>query len=155
MKNLLIALALVFGVTTAHANEMETHVMCTPTLASVSVNGVLDANATTSLFNTAQAAGEFRARFEHSPRFKTVQSASEPHHTWIGIDDSVHETQFIATMNFVTMTYTRTAHTKFWTHEGGDRNSVVHMVSSHCVKREIAHDDANAKMPSINILGTM
>ena len=49
MKNLLIALALVFGVTTAHANEMETHVMCTPTLASVSVNGVLDANATTSL----------------------------------------------------------------------------------------------------------
>ena len=150
MKNLLIALALVFGVTTAHATE--THVMCTPTLASVSVNGVLDVDQTTKLMNSAQGAGEFRARFEYSDKFKTVQSAADPHHTWIGIDDSVHETQYIAVMNFVTMTYTRTAYTKFWTHEGSPRNGVVHSVTSHCVHKAVSVDDASAKLPTVNIL---
>ena len=156
MKNLLIALALVFGVTTAHATE--NHVMCTPTLASVSVNGVLDVNQTTKLMNSAQGAGEFRARFEYSEKFKTVQSAADPHHTWIGIDDSVHQTQYIAVMNFVTMTYTRTAYTKFWTHEGSPKNGVVHSVTSHCVHKAVSADDAsanyNGKLPTVNLLGS-
>ena len=137
MKNLLVALTLVFGVTTAHASKIENHVMCTPILASVSVNGVLDADQTTKLINSAQGAGEFRARFEYSDKFKTVQSAAEPHHTWIGIDDSVSQTQIIAVMNFVTMTYTRTAYTKFWTQS--DRNDAVHSITNHCTKKEIAN----------------
>tara|TARA_B100001094_G_scaffold259111_1_gene259181 strand:+ start:4580 stop:5053 length:474 start_codon:yes stop_codon:yes gene_type:complete len=154
MKNLLVALALVFGVTTAHASEIENHVVCTPTLASVSVNGILDVDQTTKLINSAKGAGEFRARFEHSDKFKTVQSAADPHHTWIGIDDSVHETQIIAVMNFVTMTYTRTAYTKFWTHVGSDRNGVVHSITNHCFKKEIANDNASAKLPTVNLLGS-
>ena len=121
--------------------------MCTPTLASVSVNGVLDANATTLFLIPHKPLENLELGLSIVPRFKTVQSAGDPNHTWIGIDDSVHETQFIATMNFVTMTYTRTAHTKFWTHEGGDRNSVVHMVSKSLGQRQIVHDDANAKCP--------
>lgn len=155
MKNLLVALALVFGVTTAHASEMENHVVCTPILASVSVNGVLDVDQTTKLINSAKGAGEFRPLFdEYSKKFKTVQKAADPHHTWIGIDDSVSQTQYIAVMNFVTMTYTRTAYTKFWTHVGSDRNGVVHSVTSHCAHTQLPKGDASTKIPDINLLGS-
>ena len=79
--------------TRQYASEMENHVVCTPILASVSVNGVLDVDQTTKLINSAKGAGEFRPLFdEYSKKFKTVQKAADPHHTWIGIDDSVHET---------------------------------------------------------------
>mgnify|MGYP001338229565 CR=1 FL=1 len=152
MKNLLVALALVFGVTTAHATE--TQVVCIPTVASVTVNGVLDVNESTKLMNTAQASGEFAPLFEPSPRFRTIQSGAKPHDTWIGIDDSAEFTQYIAVMNFPTMTYTRTAYTKFWTHVGSDRNGVVHSITNHCFKKEIANDNASAKLPTVNLLGS-
>ena len=155
MKNLLLGITLIFGVTTAHASEIETHVVCTPTLASVSVNGVLDVDQTTKLINSAKGAGEFRPLFdEYSEKFKTVQKAAKPHHTWIGINDSVNETQVIAVMNFVTMTYTKTAYTKFWTHEGSERNGVVHSITNHCDKKQIASNDLSAKIPNVNLLGS-
>ena len=70
------------------------------------------------------------------------------------MDDSVHQTQVIAVMNFVTMTYTRTAYTKFWTHVGSERNGVVHSITNHCMKKEIAQDDASQKLPTVNLLGS-
>ncbi len=154
MKNLLVVLTLIFGVTTAHATE--TQVVCIPTVASVTVNGVLDVNESTKLMNTAQASGEFAPLFEPSPRFRTIQSGAKPHDTWIGIDDSAEYTQYVAVMNFPTMTYTRTAHTKFWTgpSESVSKNFAVHSVSSACEMRAVGSDGSGklTTLPKVNIL---
>ena len=151
MKNLLVVLTLIFGVTTAHATE--TQVVCIPTVASVTVNGVLDVNESTKLMNTAQASGEFAPLFEPSPRFRTIQSGAKPHDTWIGIDDSAEFTQYIAVMNFPTMTYTRTAHTKFWD-SASAKNLAVHSVTSACEKRAVGSDGSGklSSLPQVNIL---
>tara|TARA_B100001287_G_scaffold257844_1_gene243756 strand:+ start:747 stop:1211 length:465 start_codon:yes stop_codon:yes gene_type:complete len=153
MKNLLTVLTVVFGVTTAHATE--TQVVCIPTVASVTVNGVLDVAESTKLMNTAQASGEFAPLFEPSQRFRTIQSGAKPHDTWIGIDDSDEFTQYIAVMNFPTMTYTRTAHTKFWNPGDSEtKNLAVHSVTSACEKRAVGSDGSGKliSLPKVNIL---
>lgn len=132
MKKLLIILAMIFATSTAYA---ETYVMCWPTHASVSVNGITDVHQSNVLLRQAELNGKFRARFEYSPDFKTVQSASAPHHKWIGINDSQENTQFIAVMDFVTMTYTKTAYQKQWA-DNGSRILATNLIVSSCKKQK-------------------
>ena len=132
MKYFLILIAFILGTTSAMA---ETRVMCNPVSASVHVNGNTDMHQANILLQQAKNAGEFRARFEYSPEFVTVQNAQEPHHKWIGINDNNENIQYVAIMDFVTMTYIRTAYSKSWNNDGFRANSTHTLVSS-CLKRQ-------------------